>query len=570
MISSTISGWAKSWFKSLHARLLLGIALVLLAGLASVSIASYSLMNNFLLGRLDSEVSLAERQGYAYLSYTFIHSVSDGNKVAVSSPSKWLSHIENPAPTFTLPNPTSSTEALHRAIGHDHSVQSSNRLLYPSGHELTSKVGPDLYIEVLSEQHRLLYSSPSGTVFNPDPPPSIPAKLDVRAYPHVYTANEAKAAYKPSANSFEAGASGVSGVYYRGQAIQIPGGILVVMAPLASVHATLSDLVHVELLVSLIVLLLMIVISFWVVRIGLAPLNGIREAADEIAGGNLGRRISVGEENTEVGSLAVALNGMLDQIELSFRESSLAQDRLRQFMADVSHELRTPLTSIRGYAQLLGKGALSDPDDRDQAVGRINDEAQRMTLLVNDLMLLARLDQDRPIDAADTDMHAIVVDAVNAAQAVYPDREIDIIAQGDTIVFGDAERLRQIVDNLLHNAAVHTPSGTPIHVSLVESSGSLVLSVIDEGYGLSPSELQEVFDRFHKGHQMGKSHGMGLGLSIVAAIAVAHGGRAWAESPVWTGREGSEPSSERLPGAAFRVAIPIRHHRAQQERKPLL
>jgi two-component system OmpR family sensor kinase len=314
----------------------------------------------------------------------------------------------------------------------------------------------------------------------------------------------------------------------------------------------------------------MIVISFWVVRIGLAPLNGIREAADEIAGGNLGRRISVGEENTEVGSLAVALNGMLDQIELSFRESSLAQDRLRQFMADVSHELRTPLTSIRGYAQLLGKGALSDPDDRNQAVDRINDEAQRMTLLVNDLMLLARLDQDRPIDAADTDMHAIVVDAVNAAQAVYPDREIDIIAQGDTIVFGDAERLRQIVDNLLHNAAVHTPSGTPIHVSLVESSGSLVLSVIDEGYGLSPSELQEVFDRFHKGPQMGKSHGMGLGLSIVAAIAVAHGGRAWAESPVWTGREGSEPSSERLPGAAFRVAIPIRHHRAQQERKPLL
>jgi two-component system OmpR family sensor kinase len=347
-------------------------------------------------------------------------------------------------------------------------------------------------------------------------------------------------------------------MYYRGQAIQIPGGILVVMAPLASVYAALSDLVHVELLVSFIVLLLMIVISFWVVRIGLAPLNSIRETADEIAGGNLGKRISVSRENTEVSSLAVALNGMLDQIEMSFKESSLAQDRLRQFMADVSHDLRTPLTSIRGYAQLLSKGALSDPGERNQAVERISNEAQRMTLLVNDLMLLARLDQDRPINAVDTDMNEIVTEAVNAARAVYPDREIDVIAQGNTILFGDAERLRQVVDNLLHNAAVHTPPGTPIHVSLVESSGSLVLSVIDEGYGLNASELQDVFDRFHKGSRTDDSHGMGLGLSIVAAIAAAHGGRAWAESPVWTNRVGSEPSPERLPGAAFRVAIPIR------------
>ena len=558
MISSTISGRFKSWFKSLHARLLVGISLIILAGLASVSIASYSLMNNFLLGRLDSEVSLAERQGYAYLSYAFTHSVADGNRVAVSNPSKWLAHIQNSVSPAPVPNPTPGTEVLHRAIDRSRSDQAPSRSLYPSGHELVSKVGPDLYIEVINEQHKLLYSSPSGTVFNPDPPPSIPAKLDVSPYPHIYTASEAKAAYKPSTHSFEAGASGVAGMYYRGQAIQIPGGILVVMAPLASVYAALSDLVHVELLVSFIVLLLMIVISFWVVRIGLAPLNSIRETADEIAGGNLGKRISVSRENTEVSSLAVALNGMLDQIEMSFKESSLAQDRLRQFMADVSHDLRTPLTSIRGYAQLLSKGALSDPGERNQAVERISNEAQRMTLLVNDLMLLARLDQDRPINAVDTDMNEIVTEAVNAARAVYPDREIDVIAQGNTILFGDAERLRQVVDNLLHNAAVHTPPGTPIHVSLVESSGSLVLSVIDEGYGLNASELQDVFDRFHKGSRADDSHGMGLGLSIVAAIAVAHGGRAWAESPVWTNRVGSEPSPERLPGAAFRVAIPIR------------
>ncbi len=558
MINSGPIGRFKSWLKSLHARLLLGIALIILAGLASVSIASYSLMNNFLLGRLDSEVSSSERQGYSYISYVFIHSVADGSRVAVASPSNWLAHIQNSASPTLAPSPTPDVAGLHTTADRNYSIQKPSRQLYPSGRELASKVGPDLYIEVLSEHHRLLYSSPSGTVLNPDPTPAIPAKLNVSPYPHIYTASEARAAYKPSTHSFETGASGVNGMYYRGQAIQIPGGILVVMAPLTSVHATLSDLVHVELLVSAIVLILLIVISFWVVRIGLVPLNSMRRTADEIAGGNLGERISVSRENTEVSSLAVALNGMLDQIEKSFKESSLAQDRLRQFMADVSHELRTPLTSIRGYAQLLGKGALSGADERDQAVERINNEAQRMTILVNDLMLLARLDQDRPLNAVDTDMYEIVTEAVSAVQAVHPDREIDVSTQGNTIIFGDPERLRQVVDNLLGNAAVHTPPGTSIHVSLVESSGSLVLSVIDEGHGLSPSELQDVFDRFHRGPRADNPHGMGLGLSIVAAIAVAHGGRVWVESPVWTDQEGSGSSPGRLPGAAFKVAIPMR------------
>ncbi len=574
---------------TLRARLLIGVLAVLLAGLAALSVVSFSFMHTFLIGRLDSEVSLAERQGYQYITYAYVHAVTRGNSTAIDDPTAWLALMSSQASSSSLAPGARSGTAPHgptrsgSTIRHaDDSAKSST---VPVGRELASRIGPDLYVEVLDVHHTVLYGNPSGTAFNPDPAPILPANLDVRSFPHPYSVREARGAYKPALHSFEAGAVAAHGVYYRGQAVEIPGGLLVVMAPLASVNATLASLVNVELLVSFIVLLVMVVVGFWVVRVGLAPLDGMARTAREITAGNLGRRIDVHEDRSEVSSLATALNGMLDQIEHSFEERSLAQDRLRQFMADVSHELRTPLTTIRGYAQLLGKGALANDVERSQAVDRIDHEAQRMTLLVNDLMLLARLDHDRPLDARDVDMARVVNEAVEAVQAAHPDRMIDVTVRGRSLILGDTERLRQVVDNLLHNAATHTPPGTPIHVSLEEAGGSLVLAVADEGHGLSEDELREVFDRFHKAPGSGGSDGMGLGLSIVAAIAAAHGGRAWAESPsggmggasggagdmlvrvsdksrgMGNRGMGNGPGVHdraRLPGAAFKVALPIR------------
>ncbi|MCL4434112.1 MAG: HAMP domain-containing histidine kinase [Actinobacteria bacterium] len=552
---------------TLRARLLAGIMAVLLAGLAALSVVSFSFMHTFLIGRLDSEVSLAERQGYNYVTYTYIHAVARGDTIAVDNPAAWLALMSDQAGNPS-PAPASRSGATPRRSTLDGAAQSGGPLLadasarsgtVPVGRELASRIGPDLYVEVLDMHRSVLYGNPSGTAYSPDPAPVLPAHLYVRSFPRPYNVRAAQGAYKPASHSFQAGAVSAHGAYYRGQAVEIPGGLLVVLAPLASVNATLASLVRVELLVSFVVLLIMVVAGFWVVRVGLAPLDGMTRTAREITAGDLNRRIDVHEDRSEVSSLATALNGMLDQIQHSFEERNLAQDRLRQFMADVSHELRTPLTTIRGYAQLLGKGALADDAERSQAVGRIDHEAQRMTLLVNDLMLLARLDHDRPLDARDVDMARVVNEAVGAIRAAYPDRVIDASAKGHSIVFGDAERLRQVVDNLLHNAATHTPAGTPIHVTLEESGGSLVLAVVDEGYGLSEDELQEVFDRFHKAPGTGGSEGMGLGLSIVAAIAAAHGGRAWAESPPGEMRgEAGGHDPQHLPGAAFKVALPIR------------
>ncbi|MHB8263326.1 MAG: sensor histidine kinase [Acidimicrobiales bacterium] len=568
---------------TLRARLLIGVLAVLLAGLAALSVVSFSFMHTFLVGRLDSEVSLAERQGYSYITYTYIHAVARRNSAAIDNPAAWLALMSSqvggssPAPGTISGAVPYGTARGGSASGHPGSARDGT---VPVGRELASRVGPDLYTEVLDIHRTVLYSSPSGTAFSPDPAPILPAHLDVRLFPHPYSVREAKGAYKPAPHSFEAGAVSAHGTYYRGQAVEIPGGLLVVMAPLASVNATLASLVNVELLVSFMVLLVMVVIGFWVVRVGLAPLDGMARTAREITAGNLGRRIEVHKDRSEISSLATALNGMLDQIQHSFEERSLAQDRLRQFMADVSHELRTPLTTIRGYAQLLEKGALANDVERSQAVDRIDHEAQRMALLVNDLMLLARLDHDRPLNASDVDMARVVDEAVEAVRAAHTDREIDVTVNGRSVISGDAERLRQVADNLLYNAATHTPPGTPIHVLLEEAGGSLVLAVVDEGYGLSEDELREVFDRFHKAPGDRGPDGMGLGLSIVAAIAAAHGGRAWAESPSGgigdvsggigdmpggmsgkpqcTGNEPDDHGRARLPGAAFKVALPIR------------
>lgn len=316
-----------------------------------------------------------------------------------------------------------------------------------------------------------------------------------------------------------------------------PHQILLVAESLSGVDGTLHRLLLIEAIATAAVLAVLAALALWVVRLGLRPLREIELTAAAITAGDLSHRVDHPDARTEVGRVGSALNEMLDRIEASDR-------RLRRFVADASHELRTPLTSIRGYAELLRKGALDDEASRRRAAVRIEHEATRMGVLVDDLLLLARLDQGRPIENAPVDLTGVVIEAVDAARAADPAHPVTISASHPVMVVGDAGRLRQVADNLLHNASVHTPPGTPVLVEVGRSNGHAVLVVADEGPGLTAEEAAHVFDRFYRGEEARRRPGTGLGLSIVGALAAAHGGRALAR----TGAQG---------GAEFVVELPL-------------
>jgi two-component system OmpR family sensor kinase len=294
---------------------------------------------------------------------------------------------------------------------------------------------------------------------------------------------------------------------------------------------TLTRLLVVEVAVSLAVLGVLALTTWLLVRRELRPLEAMASDADAIASGDLSRRIERSGTHTEVGRLGAALNAMLAQIERALAESRASEDRLRRFLADASHELRTPLTSIRGYAELFRRGAGRDPDDLALAMRRIEEEGGRMGVIVDDLLLLARLDQGRPLQREPVDLVTLAEDAVADARAADPQREVSLAAPDDCAIAGDEARLRQALANLLSNALTHTPSGTPVHVVLerrpdaADGAGEAVLTVADEGPGIAASDLERVFEPFHRGAQAADDEsGAGLGLAIVAAIVKAHDG----------------------------------------------
>jgi two-component system OmpR family sensor kinase len=344
-------------------------------------------------------------------------------------------------------------------------------------------------------------------------------------------------------------------VTYRVEAVALPGGTLITAVPLDPTDQTLASLIHVEVIVSIIVVLALLVLALWIVRFGLRPLEEMTETAGAIAAGDLTRRVRRPEERGEVGRLGSALNGMLSQIEAAFAERTSSESRLRRFVADASHELRTPLTSIRGYAELLRKGALDDEDARRRAAERIEHEASRMGVLIDDLLLLARLDQGRPLERTVVDLGAVVREAVEAARAVDRDHRISLDVAGVVLVAGDAARLRQVFDNLVRNAVVHTPPGTPVQVSVHRDGLRAVTTVADEGPGLAVDQAERLFDRFYRGSEARTGEGTGLGLSIVAALAAAHGGRAFVRSApgqgtVFTVELPASDAGEGVPGEA--------------------
>ena len=376
------------------------------------------------------------------------------------------------------------------------------------------------------------------------------------------------------------------------------GGTLFIITAVdvTSVYSTIGHLISIDLIVSLIVLTVLAIVGVALVRRSLRPLVEIEQTAQDIAAGDLSRRVPEWDERTEVGRLGRSLNTMLDQVENAFRDRAdseaaarRSEVRMRQFVADASHELRTPLTTIRGFAELyrqrggLENGAGGIPRaDLDRIMRRLEQEASRMGVLVEDLLLLARLDQQRPLDSRPVDLLTLAADAVHDARVMAPQRSINLTVEPGAapIVLGDDVRLRQVIGNLMSNALVHTPEGTPVEVRIrpgtpdgeragrpvpggtvpqgrasVPRSGvpgaprlwpTVQVEVADHGPGLTPEQADRVFERFYRADRARtrQAGGTGLGLAIVSALVTAHGGTVTVE-PTPGG------------GATFRIVLPL-------------
>ncbi|MBT0767468.1 HAMP domain-containing histidine kinase [Kineosporia sp. J2-2] len=294
-------------------------------------------------------------------------------------------------------------------------------------------------------------------------------------------------------------------------------------------------------------------LGWLVIRRSFRPLTEVEETAAAIAAGDLSRRVPAHPPTTEVGRLTHSLNGMLAQIESAFRSREASEQRTRRFAADASHELRTPLASIRGFAELYRQGAVSEPEDIARTMSRIEDESRRMGTLVEDLLLLARLDEQRPARSEPVDLAVLAGDASHDARGLAPDRQVRLVGLTEghgpepAVVIGDDNRLRQVVANLVANAVRHTPAGTPIEVAVGRQQNVAVLEVRDHGEGLTHEHASKVFERFYRVDASRARHqggGSGLGLSIVAAVISSHGGRVGV-----TATPGG--------GATFRVELPL-------------
>jgi RND superfamily putative drug exporter len=485
---------------SLHRRLLTWLLLLLTVGLAAAAVWTSVLLHSFLVARVDRQLGAVAGSTEAYVAQ----------------------HAANGKPGLPSFDPRSDFAVAMTQLG-----------VMPAWAELR---GPD---------NRVL-----RTLVSKDYPlPPLPAVLPVAP---VTATNPF--GYRFLSIQDRDGGRLPRHPAYRVVVARLPDGrgTFAMGLPLKDVQETVTRLIRTELLVGVAVLLVLALLARRAVRDGLRPLEEIGETARAIGAGDLTQRVEPATERTEVGRLGLALNAMLGQLEAAFQEREASERRLRRFVADASHELRTPLTSIRGYAELFRRGASARPEDLAMAMRRIEEEAARMGVLVDELLLLARLDQGRPLERAPVDLAKLATEAVADARVVEPERPLRLERDGPVVVPGDADRLRQVLANLLANVRQHTPAGTEATVRVAREGAVAVLEVADRGPGLTEEQRERAFERFWhaepwrpRGQTRQRSRGgAGLGLAIVAAVAAAHGGRASAaEAPGG--------------GASFRVELPL-------------
>jgi two-component system OmpR family sensor kinase len=472
---------------SLRARLLIGLVALVAVGLGAAAVVTYEEQRSFLLTRLDQQV--ANSRLPVSVTLGLVHPGVPNARRVGPGPGQ--------APgTFQ----TSGTYAV---------------LLDSSGNVIKTKT-----------------FTPYGAA-TPSPP-ALPTKPPISQFK------------SKRLRLFTVDSKSGSGLQYRAAAIAMPGGrVLVIAVPTREVADTLARLILVEALVGAGVILALIALGWIVIRLGLRPLERMGRVASEIAHGNLGRRVTPDNQRTEVGRLGSSLNQMLAQIEQAFVARAESEDRLRRFVADASHELRTPLASIRGYAELFRLGATNDPEELARAMARIESEATRMGVLVENLLLLARLDELPEMRLVPVDLCELAEHAAQDTRAVAPEREVRLTADEPVPVLADPEQLRQVLANLTRNAVIHTPTGTAIEIGVRREGDRAVLEVRDHGPGLPADADDRMFERFWRtegGRTRGRG-GSGLGLAIVKAVVQAHHGTVHAVNV---------PDG----GAVFRVTLP--------------
>ncbi|RII42374.1 sensor histidine kinase [Galactobacter valiniphilus] len=353
-------------------------------------------------------------------------------------------------------------------------------------------------------------------------------------------------------------------------------GSAIIATPLAETVGNTERAVASILLVGTLATMVMSLIGYAVTTRAFRPLIKVERTAAAIAGGDLARRVEEYPIETEVGRLSASLNAMLARIEASFRAQAASEDKMRRFVQDASHELRTPLVTIRGYSELYRHGGIPAGEPLDQAIGRIENEAKRMSQLVEDLLMLARLDEERPLESEPVDLLVIAGDAVADARVNAPDRQVRLVGidgapPRSAPTMGDESKLRQVVVNLMTNALRYTPAGTPIEVAVgvrevIAGHSDAVLAIVDHGHGIPAEDAARIFERFYRGDisRQRETGGTGLGLAIVAAIAKQHdGGIRLSETP-----EGGATMSLRVPYVAPPEAVDEAEAETADEAEP--
>ncbi len=469
---------------SLRLRLVGAVAAIAVLALASASIATYSILSSTLYHRVDETLNTSHG-GFAYAA-------DHGQSVLCARSPRFPrpTGFRLPRPSFDRPGTFLSTQFVE--------IRTSTGLV-DNNQKCPAYIGSKPYAPAL----------PSGS--------AISANLTAHS----------------GASFFNAPSQAPGGPLFRVRVARLADGDVLIQAiAITDTVNTLHELLIAELFVSLIALLCALGAGWVLVRIGLKPLRAVSRTAASTTTGNLDQRVQVAHPRTEIGELSLAFNAMLDQIQSAFTARDASERQLRQFVADASHELRTPIAAMSAYAELFDRGARNDPDDLERILGGMRTEAARMEELVEDLLILARLDEGADRDRRPVELVRLCSEAIESASKIAPQWPITLVAIRPVEVEGNDRQLRRMIDNLLANVSHHTEAGTSTTVEVRSDAAEAAVVVRDEGAGMDASSARHAFDRFFRGDpSRSRLHGgSGLGLAIVRSIALAHHGSVDLES----------------------------------------